>query len=290
MIAADKPPLGEAYLSHIASFKPWSDYTKADYTPEQWHKACLIHQHQGAPTSKDQCKLPVRTPLGALNKNGVQAAKAALNGARGGVDATPEEKAKAKSQLETLSKELESKVPAFLAKHDDMSDDEVLAHFGIKGMRWGARKDDLPGVSRKINKDASRDASEHARAKMFHGEGAGTRRKLINATVAAKSKANPDYKKAFDHHLEKQDMARHATKATSERKSKDRKAAVGKNARAINRAINGPFAGPVAAAAVLGLYGAARASGYDQTIYNAGKGAVNRIRYGTTADLGFLRK
>lgn len=140
MIAADKPPLTEAYLAHI-SFKPWSAYTKADYTPEQWHKACLIHQHTGAPTSKDQCKLPVRTPLGALNKNGIQAAKAALNGARGGVDATPAEKAKAKTQLDELSKQLEKNVPAFLAKHSDMSMDDVLEHFGTKGMHWGVRKD-----------------------------------------------------------------------------------------------------------------------------------------------------
>lgn len=146
MLAADKPPLQEAYLAHI-SFKPWSAYTKADYTPEQWHKACLIHQHQGAPTSKNQCKLPVRTPLGALNKNGVQAAKAALNGARGGVDATPEEKAKAKTQLETLSKELAKNVPAFLAKHSDMDDDDILAHFGRKGMKWGVRQDRSSGSS-----------------------------------------------------------------------------------------------------------------------------------------------
>jgi hypothetical protein len=152
MLAADKPPLEEAYLAHI-SFKPWADYTKADYTPEQWHKACLIHQHQGPPTSKDQCKLPVRTPLGALNKNGVQAAKAALNGARGGVDATPEEKAKAKAQLDVLSKELESKaskVPAFLAKHSGMDYDEaLLIHYGIRGMKWGHRKGKAEtGISR----------------------------------------------------------------------------------------------------------------------------------------------
>ena len=169
-------------------------------------------------------------------------------------------------------------------------DEAYLAHFGVKGMRWGFRRaDDLAGVSRVINKDASRDAAEFARAKMFHGEGAGTRRKLIKATVDAKSKRDPDYKKAFEHHFDRQDMANHAKRATSERYRKDKKAAVGKNARAINRAINGPFAGPVAVTAALSLYGAARATGYDQKIYNTGKRVVNQMRYGTSVDLSFLR-
>lgn len=172
----------------------------------------------------------------------------------------------------------------------EVYDEARLIHFGVKGMRWGFRRaDDLAGVSRAVNKDAGRDAAEFARAKMFHGEGAGTRRKLIKATVEAKSKKDPDYKKAYDHHLERQDMANHAKKATSERYRKDKKAAVGKNARAINRAINGPFAGPVAAAAVLGLYGAARSSGMDQKILGVGRGMVNRVRYGANVDLGFLR-
>jgi hypothetical protein len=68
-------------LKHVSE-KPWSDYTKADYSIEQWHAACLIHLHQGPPTSKDQCKVPVRTPNGALNRNGVHAAAAALAGPR----------------------------------------------------------------------------------------------------------------------------------------------------------------------------------------------------------------
>jgi hypothetical protein len=286
MIAADKPPLKEAYLEHISA-RPWSTYTEADYNVEQWHNACLIHQHDGAPTSKTLCKLPVRTPNGAINRNGVHAALAALNGARGGVNATQEQKDKARRALIRLYGELGESAPSSLNHQDSV--DDFLAHFGIKGMHWGSRKDDHPEVSRKTNKDASRDAAEFARAKVFHGEGAGTRRKLIKTTVEAKSKQNADYKKAFDHHLDRQDMSKHVTKAKSERSRKDTKAAVGKNARAINRAINGPFAGPVAAAAVLGLYGAARSSGMDRKILSVGKGVVNRVRYGTTTDLSFLK-
>ena len=141
MIAADKPPLKEAYLSHI-SVRPWSTYSEADYTPEQWHNACLIHQHDGAPTSKALCKLPVRTPNGALNKNGVHAAVAALHGARTPLNATEEQKDAARQALIRLYRELGESPPPSL-NHSD-PDDDILEHFGVKGMRWGQRKNAAP--------------------------------------------------------------------------------------------------------------------------------------------------
>jgi hypothetical protein len=168
-------------------------------------------------------------------------------------------------------------------------DEDTLIHFGIKGMHWGVRKDDAPGVTRATNKEARKDAVEFARAKMFYGEGAGTRRKLIKASVEAKSKRNPDYKKAFEHHLAQQDLSTHADKARSERKRKDVKNTTMKNVRAINRSINGPFAGPVAAAAVLGAYGYMHKTGLDTKVVNAGKGFINTLRFGTKVDLGFLK-
>ena len=76
-----------------------------------------------------------------------------------------------------------------------------LEHYGVKGQRWGHRKDSTPGVSRKTDREAKKDAEEFARAKLFYGQGAGTRRKLIKATVEAKSKRDPSYAKAFDNHL-----------------------------------------------------------------------------------------
>lgn len=82
------------------SDKPWSDFSAADYTPAQYHRACLIHTHgPGVPDDKEHCKLPVREPDGTLNKNGVHAAAGALAGARGGVDASPAQKAKAAASL-----------------------------------------------------------------------------------------------------------------------------------------------------------------------------------------------
>lgn len=103
------------FLAHISE-RPWSDYTEADYTLEQWHNACLIHQHQGPPTSKSQCKLPVKTPNGALNRNGVHAAAAALAGARTELKATPEEKSKAAAALRRYYSELGETPPASLAQ------------------------------------------------------------------------------------------------------------------------------------------------------------------------------
>lgn len=132
--------------------------------------------------------------------------------------------------------------------------DEVLEHFGVKGMHWGQRKSDYPGASKKTNKEARADATEFARAKMFFGKGAGTRRKLIKATVEAKSKKDETYKKAFEHHLAQQDLGEHASKARSERKRKDVTAGTAKTGRGIINILNGnpQAASAVAAGAVAG--------------------------------------
>lgn len=89
-------------MAEKVSNKPWGDIKESDYDLEQWHRACLIHLHDGAPTSKEQCKLPVREPNGTLNRNGIHAAAAALAGARGGVKAPTEDKRKAAKKLVSL--------------------------------------------------------------------------------------------------------------------------------------------------------------------------------------------
>lgn len=93
------------------SEKPWSQFSESDYTLEQWYEACLIKPPKSEYTAKVQAKLPVREPNGTLNRNGVQAAAAALAGARGGIKATPEEKRKAARQLLRLYRELEEEPP-----------------------------------------------------------------------------------------------------------------------------------------------------------------------------------
>jgi len=156
------------------------------------------------------------------------------------------------------------------------SPEEALAHYGVKGMRWGVRKDNAPGVSSRTNREARKDAQEFARAKMFYGEGAGTRRKLINKSVESKAKRDPAYKKAFDHHLEKQDMSTHASKARSERRRKDTKAKVGRGIRGTRHILNGnsQYASAATALAV-GGYMYAKQAGIDKVVVNAAKTAYS---------------
>jgi hypothetical protein len=126
--ASPEEALKHYSVAHISE-KPWSDYTKADYSIEQWHAACSIHVHDEEPTSKSQCKLPVKTPNGALNRNGVHAAAAALAGARGGLKGvSDDQKQKAAKALKRYYAQLDEDPP------------ESLAHYGVKGMRWGHRK------------------------------------------------------------------------------------------------------------------------------------------------------
>jgi GNAT superfamily N-acetyltransferase len=162
----------DQFLAHISN-TPWIEYTAADYTPEQWHRACLIHLHQGAPTSKSECKLPVRTPQGALNRNGVHAAAAALAGARGGVQASGEQLASAKTALRRLYSELGDDVPDSL-KQSATDVDEFIVHYGVKGMHWGVRSRSEGGgsgrkrsrsVKEPTHEDFARATTLHARAK-----------------------------------------------------------------------------------------------------------------------------
>lgn len=154
---------------------------------------------------------------------------------------------------------------------------EALAHYGVKGMQWGVRKADiLEGVSAKTNKEAAKDAAEFARAKMFYGEGAGNRRKLIKAKVESKSAKDPNYKKAFDHHMAKQDLGKHAEKARGERKRKDISAGTGKAVRGAHRQLTGGMGTVGLTGALLaGGVVAARRANIDQIIRDS---ATTRVR------------
>ena len=134
---------------------------------------------------------------------------------------------------------------------------DFLEHFGVKGMKWGVRKELPPGVSsHKTNKEARRDAEESARARLFYGQGAGTRRKLINTKVEDRKKKDKEYAKAFDYHLKNQDLSKHSDKAVSERNSIDRKDRFTKRAGYVARKFTGEM-GTQAAFTAVALSGAA---------------------------------
>lgn len=109
-------------------------------------------------------------------------------------------------------------------------DNNELYHHGIKGQKWGVRRFQNPdgtridrGRAREIKRNtkmAKKDAKEYARAKMYYGEGAGNRRKLIKARVNERSK-DKDYKEKFDKFLNEQNMESHAHKAVQERHARD---------------------------------------------------------------------
>lgn len=138
-----------------------------------------------------------------------------------------------------------------------MEDTEVfLEHFGIKGMHWGIRNESRNSTPRKTDREARKDAEEFARAKLFFGQGAGNRRKLIKATVEAKKKKDPVYAKAFDSHLSNQDLSEHASKARKERSSTDRRDRTKKRAGFLARHVTGEM-GTQAAFTAVALGGAA---------------------------------
>lgn len=115
-----------------------------------------------------------------------------------------------------------------------------------------------------VQKEARRDAKEYARAQMFYGEGAGTRRKLIFATVESKMDKDPQYAAAFNKELDRQDMAEHATKARHERERTDRKEAIKKNTKAV---MTGNYQNAQAGVLILIVLGyVAHQTGLDQKV------------------------
>lgn len=147
-------------------------------------------------------------------------------------------------------------------------DENLLEHFGVKGMHWGVRKDRVPGVHPRTDTQARKHAEEFARAKMYYGQGAGTRRKLIKATVEANKKKDPAYAKAFDHHLARQDMGQHAAKARSERGRKNAADTTKKTGGAIARHLTGQMGTTAAVVALAGMGVAYSRSPHGQRMMN----------------------
>lgn len=103
------------------SDKRWSSISESDYEDaSDYCAACLIDLNpRGEEKRKEKCKLPVKEPKktgGRLNRNAVHAAANVLAGARGGIDAPPDEKRRAARKLVRLYKELDEDPPEAVTK------------------------------------------------------------------------------------------------------------------------------------------------------------------------------
>lgn len=163
--------------------------------------------------------------------------------------------------------------------------DDFLAHFGVKGMRWGHRNG-VEGVSNRVNRMAAKDAKEHGLAKMYYGEGAGIRRRQIKNVVETRKKQDPTYAKAFDHHVTQQDLAKASAKAHSKRKRTDMAKGTAKTARGINHIINGnPQYATAAATLLVGGAMYIHKSGIDKVIFDKGKTFYKDAKSRATGDI-----
>lgn len=127
-----------------------------------------------------------------------------------------------------------------------------------------------------VLKEARRDAEEYAFSQMYYGEGAGNKRKLIAATVAAKALRNPGYKREFDRAYARQDMAKHAEAATKVRRRTDAIHAVNKNVKA---AATGNYGGVNAAVLVVGIAAFyAHKTGFDKKVVNKVKEKAHDVK------------
>lgn len=128
-----------------------------------------------------------------------------------------------------------------------------------------------------IAEEARRDAREYARAKMSHGQGAGTRRKLIQATVDSRGHQNPEYARLFHIELGKQNMAEHAHKAQVEHSRRMRKQALSKNTKGV--LTGNPRSMHVSVLVVLTAAYLAHETGLDRKIYYKGKQVIANLEY-----------
>ena len=85
--------------------------------------------------------------------------------------------------------------------------DAYLEHFGVKGMRWGVRKDDQGYSKKEVNRDAkTRQKAQQSSFRRKVSEGRAFQRtvsggkalRAINSEIAAKNKKNPGYAEAVD--------------------------------------------------------------------------------------------
>lgn len=130
--------------------------------------------------------------------------------------------------------------------------------------------------NKKLKKMAAEDARQWAYAEMFFGEGAGTRRKLLSATIAAKVERISGYHELFQKEYAKQDFSALAIRAAKERRRIDGSHFIKRNlgalARGDRRGMSNGFAAAVIVASV------AHTTGYDKKVIEFAKDEYRDVK------------
>lgn len=127
--------------------------------------------------------------------------------------------------------------------------------------------------TKRLQKDAKKDAEDMARAKAYYGEGAGNRRKQIRNRISERMK-DPDYKAEYEKQLAAQDMSKHQKAANRERHVQDAKNKASEIGNGLKNLLLG--AGTTSLAAVA-IYSIAKRTGADKKIAELGKKAFSDI-------------
>ena len=131
-----------------------------------------------------------------------------------------------------------------------------------------------------VDKMAKKDAYDYGVAQMFFGEGAGTRRKLIQAHVSDKAQNIPGYAEKFEAAVHALSQTEVAEKAIAERKRIDSMAKAGKNLRAIRAGNLAGLDNKVAFTVFfgVGIYTVLRATDYDKVLEAEMKKLWERVK------------
>lgn len=140
-----------------------------------------------------------------------------------------------------------------------------------------------------VNKIAKKDAFDWARAEMFFGAGAGTRRKLLNAQIEDKVAKIPGYVELFEDWYGKQNFADHAIAAAKERKRIDRMVSLKRNGKGLLTGNKRQLTTAVLTGVV--VWGVLVETGYDEPIkaktkelYGKSKAAFKQALHGEQKD------
>jgi len=82
------------------SIRPWDGSASRWPDAAAYCESCAIDDNEpGSDKVQSKCKIPYKEPSGDINRNALGSASAALAGARGGVQASPEAKKSAARKL-----------------------------------------------------------------------------------------------------------------------------------------------------------------------------------------------